>query len=129
MEFKQRIQQRMIEFVRRQIRRCLLDGTNLAARPTGYYSVTLGGLCLTQILFWDSPEAQEKNGSSGRTRIPVKTLPRAARGSIIMLECGALSSRSFNLLYFFRLESCGKDPSELARPRLSPSLVVERGEF
>jgi hypothetical protein len=30
--------------------------------------VTLRDPYLTQIVFWNSPELQEKNGSSGRTR-------------------------------------------------------------
>jgi hypothetical protein len=42
--------------------------SGLAAKPTYYHSVTLRDPYLTQILFWDLPEVQEKNGSSGRTR-------------------------------------------------------------
>ena len=43
-------------------------GSGLAARRTDYHSVILRDPYLTQILFADFPEVQEKNGSSGRTQ-------------------------------------------------------------
>jgi hypothetical protein len=43
-------------------------GSGLAAKRIRYHSITLRDPYLTQILFADFPEAQEKNGSSGRTR-------------------------------------------------------------
>jgi hypothetical protein len=46
--------------------------SSVATNPARYHSVTLRHPYLTQILFADLPE--EKNGSSGRTRIRVKTL-------------------------------------------------------
>ena len=50
------------------VRGSLKTGSSLATKSTRYHSVTLRDPYLTQILFADFLEVQEKIGSSGRTR-------------------------------------------------------------
>jgi hypothetical protein len=61
----------------------------MASRHACYHSVTLRDPYLTQILFADFPEVQEKNGSSGRTRTynpPVNSCTNAQAGNYRQLR-------------------------------------------
>jgi hypothetical protein len=62
LDAKRRIQQRMVEFVRRQA------SDEASKQEAVYHSLTSRDPYLPQILLADFPEVQERNGSSGRTR-------------------------------------------------------------